>query len=46
MKDISKMTKSELISYFKELQPCLRWDLNQMTEYELKECIMMHFSNK
>lgn len=46
MKNLQLMGKSELIEYLKELQPCLRWDFNQMTEYELKECIMMHFSNQ
>ena len=45
MKDIYKMNKAELIQYFKELQPCIRWNFESLDEKNLIECILMHFSH-
>ena len=45
MKNIDSMSKLELIQYFKELQPSLRWKLDYFSERGLKECIKMHFSS-
>ena len=46
MKDLETMSIVELRSYFKELQPSLRWNLDSFTRIELVELINMHFSNE
>ena len=44
MRDLKFLSKDELMSYFKELQPTLKWDLNKFTCLELRELTEMHFS--